>query len=697
MYMGPSVWDCKNTVYGFGDNTAGPIWRYQLEPKQSPIGGYQNQTNYPVGETQYSPTNYSLIGQSTLIWGTSRTFGAVCGYNVVNMLGFIASAAVMFGFILALTGNIWIAWLAGYAVSFSPYYQMKVGGHPGYGYQALIIGCIWAFFNLLKRRRRKDAVILASVAALTFYFDPYFSLLGSLTLGTLGAGWAVTAWWRMRAGKQSRQIALSQFKQLLLSVALLFVFLLPLIGIIVKNGQQVSSAVAALRGNVLFEARSCSNLPHEYALPFVLHPVFRRVFGGDHYVKTVDALHNGFTCGIGEDTVGVSVTIITIVMVGLIIFAWERLNKRKIPLRLQYGTGLVLLAVSCMILGAVALGLPPTKIAGEIPTPAYVLLKITTTWRTLTRMYVLVNIGVITLFAAVLLAVKGYFGEHKNILRSLFVLVFLGVFLEYLAFSPFKGNELSSFNYTRDVPSVYSWLKAQQDIKVIAEYPLEKAGGESNAMAYYLSMQMIHKKQLFNGNDPLSYEEELRDSLKDVTDPQTLSVLSAVGVDVVVVHGVPEADLASVPGLQVVHTEPQPPFNILAYTPLVKNDVAVVARITAPPAASMLRFDSGFVRNATVIRSAADWEYEVLNNAQMSVSALPGSKELSGQPTRHCFAIRLAAENDSGVLTITTDESNTQTLVLGSSYVYVEVMAGRTIVLTTSGGQNMRVKDLGCR
>lgn len=697
MYMGPSVWDCKNTVYGFGDNTAGPIWRYQLEPKQSPIGGYQNQTNYPVGETQYSPTNYSLIGQSTLIWGTSRAFGPICGYNVVNILGFIASAAVMFGFILALTGNVWIAWLAGYAVSFSPYYQMKVGGHPGYGYQALLIGCAWAFFNLLKRRRRRDAVILSAVAAVTFYFDPYFSLLGSLTLGTLGVGWAAASWWRTKTDKKQKQVVVLQFKQLLFAAALLVAFLLPLVGVIVKNGEKVSTTVAALRGNVLFEAKSCSNLPHEYALPFVLHPVFRRVLGGDDYVKSVDVLHNGFTCGIGEDTVGVSMTILTVTGIGFIIFIWERLNKRKIPLRLGYDTRTVVVAISLLIIGAVALGLPPAKIAGDIPTPAYVLLKLTTTWRTLTRMYVLVNIGIITLFSIILLAARVYFSAHKKLLTAAFVLLFLGVFIEYMAFSPFKGNELSSFNYQRDVPPVYSWLKGQDSIRVIAEYPLEKAGGESNAMAYYLSMQMIHKKQLFNGNDPLSYEEELRNSLKDITDPHTLAVLSAVGVDTVVVHGVAESDLASVPGLEVVHVEPQAPFNILAYTPLVKKDNTVVARITAAPAAAMLRFDSGFARNATIIHSAADWEYEVLNNAKMSVVSFPGGPEITGQPTRQCFAIRLAAENDSGQITISADGENTQTVVASSSYMYVETMAGRSIVLTTSAGQNMRIKDLGCK
>lgn len=108
-YMGPSTWNCQDTLYGFGDNTAGPVWRFGLEPKQAPLGSFENMTNYPVGENLYSPTNYSLSGQSYMIWAASRTLGPICGYNVINAVGFIASAFVMFGFIYALTRRKWIA------------------------------------------------------------------------------------------------------------------------------------------------------------------------------------------------------------------------------------------------------------------------------------------------------------------------------------------------------------------------------------------------------------------------------------------------------------------------------------------------------------------------------------------------------------------------------------------------------------
>ena len=694
-YMGPSVWDCKNTVYGFGDNTAGPIWRFSLKPQQPILGSYQNETNFPVGEELYSPTSYSLLGQTALIWAGSRTVGPICGYNIVNMLGFITSAAVMYGFIFVLTKRRWIAWLAGFAVSFSPYYQMKVGGHVGYGYQGLLIGSVWAFFNLVTKRRKRDAAVFGVVTAAAAYFDPYFSLLVGAIIGPLALTWIGLGWFKDRKKKADKKIFIKTFKNLVLGFGIFAVLMLPLAGVIVKHSSQISSSVSALRGNVLFEAKACSNLPHEYAVPFVLHPVFQRIMGKNDYIGLIDSLHNGFGCGIGEDTVGISIAVLTITGLGVTIMAWERLNNRRLKLGLTYRSDLVTVGISAVLVVGMLMALPPGRVLG-IPTPSYALLEITTTWRTLTRFYVIVNFATITLFSLVLLYAANYFKQYRKILLALFVAIFFTIFVEYQAFKPFTGNKLSTFSYKEDAPEIYTWLRDQLDIKTIAEYPMEKAGGESNAAAYYLTMQSVHKKKLFNANDPLVYEEELRASLKDVSDPQALGVLAGSGIDAVVIHGVSEEVVRSIEGLEVVRVSPQSPFNILAFTPLVKNDITIIAKVIAPPATSMIRFENGFVRNATVIRSAVDWEYEAINGATMAVSRLPGGSEISGQPVKQCFYIRFAAENQSAQIQLKIDGMKEIMIDASSTYGLVEVDAGKSIAISNSTGQNMRVKDIGC-
>lgn len=696
-YMGPSIWNCSGTLYGFGDNTAGSVWKYGLEPSQPPLGGYENITNYPVGENLYSPVNYSLSGQSYLIWGSSKIAGPVCGYNLVNILGFVASATVMFGFIYSITRNKWIAWLAGYAVSFSPYYQMKVGGHPGYGFQALLIAVAWAFFNLIKKQRKRDAFYFGALIAACFYFDPYFSILAVAVVGPLLAVWGLLAIWRIKKRIIKKDIIFKQLRLLLVSLGLLLVFIAPLLVVTVKHASEISESVTSLRGNVMFEARACSNLPHEYALPFVLHPVFGKLLGKAEYTRLIDRMHDGFTCGIGEDTVGISLMVLSVAGAGLTVFAWEKTNKRKFRFALDYDKRLVILGLIAIGVIAIVMALPPQKIA-KIPTASYVLLMITSTWRTLTRFYVLVNFASVALFSVFLAFISANFKQYQRILRISFALIFLVIFVEYQAFRPFLGNELSTFSYKDDVPVVYRWLSEQKDLHVIAEYPLERSGGESNAMAYYLSMQVAHGKQLFNGNNPTSYEENLRASLKDISDVQTQSVLYSLGIDAVVIHGVDEEVIRKIPGLEVLYSAPQSGFNILAYTPLVKKDNSVVVRVVnRSKIQTMLAFDYGFVRNTDVIKSAADWEYEAINKSVMKVVSLPGGIDTPDAPTKQCFAIRIAAgDNDSEDLLLTVDGKPWRTVRIGAAYQRIQVEAKESILMSNTKGFNMRVRDLGC-
>lgn len=697
-YMGPSITRCTDTLYGFGDNTAGPVWRMWLEPKQAPLGSYENMTDYPKGENLYSPTNYSLSGQSVGIWGLSRVFGPVCGYNIFNAAGFVLSAIVMYGFILELTRRKSIAWLAGFAVSFSPYFQMKVGGHPGYGYQAFLIGAVWAFFNLLKKQRKRDVLIFAAVLASCFYFDPYFSLLVVCMVAPLAIVWLGLSLvgYRKKRTKATSRLFNDTFKHVMKSAVLFVLLLLPLVFVTAKNAKQITSSVAASRGNVLFEARACSNLPHEYVTPFVLHPIFERLIGKDYYIHLIDSLHSGFSCGIGEDTVGISILIVMVVSVGLVIFFWEYINKRRLKLGLGYDTDIVLLGILAILVVGFVMGLPPIKLLGFLPTPTYVLLKITTTWRTLTRLYVVVNFAFITLFSIVLVYFGKYFKKYRKTLMVVFLLLFGAILVEYQAFKPFTGNKISTFSYQKDTPTPYTWLSKQSDISVIAEYPIEKSGGESNAMAYYLSMQVIHNKKLFNGAISTSKDEEVKSSLKDISDPQTVQTLASIGVDAVVIHGVDEAEIRKISGLEIIHTADQERFNMLSFTPLVKKDNVVIVRVKPSQATSMMLLKKGFARNTNIILSAADWSYESLNNSEIAIVGLPGQKTTAKKAEKRCFEVRMASPGDKAGLTVKADGVTTIKQEITSDYVPLQILAKDKIQLVNNNGHNMQVRNLGC-
>ena len=705
-YMGPSFTNCQTVTYGFGDNTAGPIWRSMLPEEQGLLGTKTETTNVPYGDTLYSPIGFSLILQTVLIKGMQAVAGPVCGYNLINIIGFMSGALLMFGLIFALTRNRWIALLSGYTVSFSPYYQMKVGGHPSYGYQALFIAIIWLFYRLMKYRRKRDALYLAISYAVFCLKKKNFTLYATVVVGSLGLAWLFV--YRsvlinvIRRSKSKVPTEFKyQFRRLLLAAASVIVLLLPLIAAFISQSQQINSDVAAARGNVLAEAKACSNYPLEYVTPFILSPFFEGLLGDENFHNFVEGVRGGLTCGIGEDTVGLSILLVLLVLAAMLIYGWERLNGRRLGLHKtinSYNPQLVI--ASIIIIGAMGLiiSMPPVKFHG-IATPTYELLQLTETWRTLTRGYMLVNISLVAFSSLVLAYIARNYKRHKGILVFLFILLMLGIIVEYQAFKPFTGNKLSTFNYQQDIPAIYAWLKEQKDIDVIAEYPLEIEGRESDAGSYYLTMQSLHKKRLFNSALSTSPQEKLRSGLKNLHDPQTLSSLRAFGVDAIVVHGVSKEDFNQTNGSRVVQVSDQPRFNITSHTQTVKNDRSIIISIKdVKPSSNLIMMGEGVVRNVPIIISAVNWKYEAINGAELHVARILKNKlEYDDKEKEVCFQVQSSLPNDRTSLMVSIDGKPKENLgVIIDMPTSIVVKAKSSIKIYSANGHNMRLSGLGC-
>lgn len=700
-YMGPSLTQCTTTVYGFGDNTAGPIWRNSLPEKQGLLGGYTSITNAPLGENIYSPVGYSLILQVALIKSFMAVFGSICGYNLVNILGFMASSLVMYGFIMFLTKRKWLSLFAGYAVAFTPYYQMKVGGHPSYGYQVFFVALIWLFMRLVKYKKKRDAILLGTTFAVTACFDPYFSLYALVIMFTLGLAWLIV--FRKSFKANTKKLSVDIKKQLKLfgvTIVVSLILLLPIIFVFISQNSKINETVSAARGNVLAEAKACSNYPQEYFTPFILHPVFERVFGAEHYHNAITSIRGGLTCGIGEDTIGLSLTLVAVFSFMSTVMLWEKVNKRSLKLQsvltvdknLILGIGLILGFLGFLI------ALPPIKYHG-FPTPTYEMLSLTSTWRTLTRSYMLVNIALLIIVCVQLAYLLKKFGSRNKYLLIILAIIFVGVFVEYQAFKPFSGNRLSTFNYSKDAPSTYTWLSNQSNIKTIAEYPLEK-GGESDATSYYLTMQTIHSKKLFNSSLADSKDQQYKSSLKNIADPQTLPVLRGMGVDAVVVHGVEKSKIEAIPGAKIVFSASQPPFNILSHTPTVKNDNVFILDLSGiKPATEYVNLGKGFARNATIIKSAADWQYEAISGSEFNGIDITNKKyDKLTREMKVCFSAKMSV-NDEQTELFVENNGIKQSLgnIVGGQFNNYSFVMDKNAKLYTGNGHNLRVTNIGCR
>lgn len=699
-YMGPSTWDCNNTVNGFGDSTAGPIWKNTFDPS-SPVMIESKFTNYPFGDPMASPIDAVVIGQSSLIWVTSKIAGPICGFNLVNMIGFVATALVMFGLVYSLSRNRWIAWLAGYAVSFTPFFQVKSGIHAGYGYAAFLIGIIWAFLSLIKTQKISRVFILAALLVVCFYFDPYFSLLAGTILLPLIVTWLILRLSRWNNSESKvRNIFKKEVRLLSLAFGLTALLISPLAYLMLSQKGSIDARTSGTRDNIVEVAKACSNWPHEYLLPFPASPFFEILGSTEKSVKT--SLYAFSNCGIAEDAVGIGAGILLIVGIGSLVFIWERVNRRRIGLENMtfYSARLVMYGSIAIIATAFLIALPPAMF-GEIPTPSQLLISTTSIWRVLSREYVVLNIAIVIIFSVYLLYFNKVFSNQPRVRLIAFLLLFLSLFLQYQAFKPFSGNEQVRFSYD-NVPSAYQWLKDQKAIGAIAEYPIEKAT-ESNSLGYYLTMQSIHMKPLLNSALVTSPQEDIHSSIKNLNDPHTVRVLYSLGVKTVVVHGVDPKVIEAIPYLDVINIGTHSPGSRLPESHAVEENHLVIATIQDMPTIDRsFQFTSKLPLNSSIQTSAVNWQYEIPSGAVFSIQKLRNAthEENVAQLEQSCFDVKMAGKGVESQLIIKNSKTKETVQIenISDNYKKVKVLIpiDQDMIMESVNKHNMRITGIGC-
>lgn len=692
--LASSITDCGNTLNGLGDNSAGPIWK-AANTDNKPIGGYSSMTNYPQGESLNTPIDAVVAGQSLVLWATAKIAGPICGYNLTNMLGYISSALVMYAFIYVLTrGRKWIALLAGYVVAFSPFFQAKVGGHPSYGFEGLLIGIVWAFWSLVTTRKKSRAIILAVLSALCFYFDPYFSLMAFTILIPLVTVWLVVSYSQYRKKKTPK--ATHDFKptlkRLMLSLGIFGLLIMPVLYVMTSQSSQIKSATAGTRDDIQYEARIYSNMPSEYLLPYKDSPLFK-LFGSyqDVIKNSLYVFSNG---NLSEDSVGLSLVMVFVIILFAIIASWEKLQGKKLHIssQLAYDARLVLFGALGIAFFAFLIALPPVHFMG-IPLPSYILLKLTSIWRVISREYVVVNIGSTIMFVVAIVYFTKTIKMKKIIKGCLYGLLFLLIFVQYQTYHPFQGLEAAKFSYS-NAPVGYTWLRNQGDIKAIAEYPIEKAT-EANSHGYYMSMQLVHKKALLNSAINDSPEDSLRDGIKNLSDPQTVPTLHALGIDAIVIHGIDASEVAKVPNLTVVYSGTHGWDAGVPGSTAIAKDVMVIAKInpTTPLPQLSLRFLTPPLINSVIQTSSIDWRYEVPSKTVIGLKYILSSKASSAHGDV-CFAVKMSAPSETSELYI----NGNPIVLLTDQYQQVRFPSdtSQDLKITVSNGHDVQLTQLGC-
>jgi hypothetical protein len=692
-YIGPGLYNCTDSTSGIGDNTAGPIWKNSLKPDQSILGNSENSTNYPTGESLYSPVGYVSLVQSTFMWSISKVTNPVCAYNLYNIISYVLTAVVMFAFVFYLTRNRWIALLGGYAVAFTPYVQSKIGGHPSYGYAALLIAILWSALHLITYRKKVHAVMLGALLAICAYFDPYFILFAITITVPVLLTWLIVGLRKTRAKISiNRHQLRKRMMPFALSILVFILLMTPLIAVRIINANSIESSVSGVRGNVRAAAMMCSNKPIDYILPDPENIYLKKIFGSDYTTKNTE-LRNW--CGNGESRVSISILALTVVTAGGVILAWERLNKRRLRLGmfLPYEPGLIIGAVTGVGIFAFLLGLPPSLLG--IVTPSGLVLDITEMWRIFAREYLLVNMAVIILFTIVLkyFSINPILRSKRIILGVIFAVLFVGITMEYQINKPFNPPR---FSYSNDTPQTYKDIRNDADINALAEYPIDRTGLEHDSIVYYLSMQVAHGKKLFNSTVATGQDAKTQSSMKDLQDPQTLQALRAWGIKYVVIHGMKVEDITrELPGVQIMYHSSPRQFALTVVRSDTDNDIALVKILDGPSAQNIVTIEDGYNLNLEFIQSPIGMVYSVSPNTTLRIVPIQKNKTVS---SKACFDLKLADSLEPAIVSIKLNGKEVQSINTTNAYtpIQLDVHSNDKITVSNSVQKNMLINNLGC-
>jgi len=598
---------------------------------------------------------------------------------------------MMFAFIMYLTKSRWIALLAGYAVAFTPYVQNKIGDHPSYGYASILIALLWLLVHLISHRKRLHAILFAILLGSCAYFDPYFVLLAITVVLPILIVWGLLGLKNQKTTKTWNTKKFMVWAQpFLLAAAVFIVIISPLVAITVTNANLISSNVASVRGNVEAAAMQCSNKPLDYLLPDPNNIYLKKIIGPEY---TTDNINMRNWCNGSESHVSISAVIFTVIVIGGIIILWERLSARKIKLGTVsgYDNRLLVSGAILIALAAFSIGLPP-YIHGVI-TPSGIVLSLTTTWRIFAREYLVLNVIAVLLFALTLryFSLSAAFRNRRFLLAVLFVLMFLGVIAEYQVKHPFNPPV---FNYSRDVPEVYDRIRDDVNIEAIAEYPIDRAGVEYDSIVYYLTMQAVHGKQILNSTAIGNASENIHNSIKDLSDPQTLPVLRALGIKYIVIHGEKPSDIRNtLPGLEIIDQSTSENFSLQIVRPGDENSIVLAKIRDGPEARSVLTIETGNVISLPLLKSPESMEYEISSGGSLGINSI---KKDATHPASVCFDIRSLSAD--AVLSVSVGGKLIFTQNINHTYtsIRIEAKTGDTIKLNNSKGDNMRLNNLGC-
>ncbi len=539
-YAGSAVQSCNVASPAFNSDTTGGVAWFQWASGNGLSWTSTHKSNYPIGESLNRPQYITSETFDMPYRALAALTSPLCGVNLMILLAYMSTALVMFGLIKWLLRKQTIAYFAGYAAAFVPYYQFKSHSHIIYMFGGVFAGMLWAFLWFVQRPSYKRLGLFALVTAFAMYMDGYFVLIAALlTAGLFGAnllrgtlpiavkkgliGISFSYWRFWRNVKQ-------QFRYIVLFGLAVLVLVVPILIVQKIHGADISRTLTMARGNIQIETMEYGARPVEFLLPPLNNPLLPSAYVNWRASATEQHYSNP-----SENTLYLGITVVVLVVVVLAYSTRRRVRQLVLRDNITYGSLTGILGFCLVITVLFSLEAHFTLHGHVLPAPFDLLLKVTHNWRVPARIFLAIDPLAVTLAALGLYVITKSWRPSRYF--GLILLCSVVIFLEYLPTLPLHNGNIVS-----DTPQVYHQIARDSSVRTIAEYPiLAQQYGPSS-----FTFQQYHHKNLFNANDSATSQSPFSQSIAGLADVQTLGILKTRGVDVVTTFGL-NAD--GLPGL----------------------------------------------------------------------------------------------------------------------------------------------------
>lgn len=524
IYMGRGVTSCStNTVAALGgDSTGGIAWSQWAGGNDLNWGTVQK-SNYPFGENLENPQNITSLVFLSIYKIFATLTSPICGLNLAILFGYMSTGLLMFGLVRWLLKRFDIAMFAAYAAAFVPFHVFKSLSHVNYVYGSTFIAVVWAFLWMLSRPSYRRAAIFGLISAIGFYFDGYFILFSGLLISTLVGGQMLIELYRILRSRKNGywkgiKKSLERLRYPAFGLFILALLLLPIAAVFLTQGERINQSLALVRSDIKVETLTYGARPIELILPGANNPLMPESYPA----LRGTLLHNS---NYSESTLyaGFVVLILALISVGVLIVRKRRNQKIQ---RISYKQLVFLISFAAVVCFLFSFPAYAHIFGRSIPTPSLVIITFTASWRVLSRIFLVVHPLLVLLACLGLWQITRPWRWVWRV--SLVILCCVILALEYLP-SPLGHTD----NVKTQVPLIYQQLAREDDVDIVAEYPL----ADFTYTPSIFTFQPAHNKTLVNAANASVTRGPFAASIAGINDDQSLPVLYELGVDRIITHG----------------------------------------------------------------------------------------------------------------------------------------------------------------